>query len=82
MDNDDILRSLGVVDENAAIDKVSQACRNAGKPWSAVTFNAQHAEMLISKGCRMLSPTNDIRLAVAGVNAVKNDFAALFAKKE
>lgn len=82
----DLSQSLGVTGQFfhekclAAIDKVSQACRNAGKPWSAVTFNAEHAEMLISKGCKMLSPTNDIRLAVAGVNTVKKDFADLFSK--
>lgn len=82
----DLSQSLGVIGQFfhekclAAIDKVSQACRNTGKPWSAVTFNAEHAEMLISKGCRMLSPTNDIRLTVAGVNSVKRDFEALFAK--
>ena len=82
----DLSQSLGVTGQFfhekclAAIDKVSQACRNTGKPWAAVTFNPQHAEMLTSKGCRMLSPTNDVRLAVAGVNAVKQDFADLFSK--
>ena len=82
----DLSQSLGVTGQFfhekclEAIDKVAHACREAGKPWAAVTFNAQHAEMLTSKGCRMLSPTNDIRLAVAGVNAVKKDFSDLFAK--
>ena len=82
----DLSQSLGVTGEFfhekclAAIDKVSQACRDAGKPWAAVTFNAKHAEMLVSKGCQMLSPTNDVRLAVAGVNAVKNDFVDLFSR--
>ena len=82
----DLSQGLGVTGQFfhekclAAIDKVSAACRNAGKPWSAVTFNAEHAEMLISKGCRMLSPTNDVRMIVAGVNTIKKDFNALFAK--
>lgn len=82
----DLSQSLGVTGEFfhekclTAIDKVALACRNTGKPWAAVTFNPKHAEMLISKGCKMLSPTNDVRLAVAGVNAVKQDFADLFSK--
>ncbi|HEY0982501.1 HpcH/HpaI aldolase family protein, partial [Schlesneria sp.] len=82
----DLSQSLGVTGQFfhekclEAIDKVAMACREAGKPWAAVTFNAQHAEMLLSKGCKMLSPTNDIRLAVAGVNSVKKDFAELFSK--
>ena len=82
----DLSQSLGVTGQFfhekclAAIDKIAKACRDAGKPWAAVTFNPKHAEMLISKGCRMLSPTNDIRIAVAGVNAVKHDFADLFSK--
>jgi 4-hydroxy-2-oxoheptanedioate aldolase len=82
----DLSQSLGVTGDFfhekclAAIDKVSQACRDAGKPWAAVTFNPKHAEMLTSKGCRMLSPTNDVRLAVAGMNAIKQDFADLFSK--
>ena len=62
----------------AAIDRVSAACRNAGKPWAAVAFNPQHAEMLVEKGCRMISPTNDTRVVVNGVAAAKKDFAKFF----
>ena len=82
----DLSQSLGVTGQFfhekclEAIDKIANACRDVGKPWAAVTFNAKHAEMLVSKGCTMLSPTNDIRLAVAGVNAVKQDFADLFSR--
>lgn len=82
----DLSQSLGVTGQFfhdkclAAIERVSQACRNAGKPWSAVTFNAEHAQMLMSKGCTMLSPANDIKLAVAGVNSIKQSFADVFAK--
>ena len=80
----DLSQSLGVTGQFfhekclTAIDRVSKACRDAGKPWAAVTFNAQHAAMLVDKGCRMLSPTNDIKIAVAGVNTVKGEFADLF----
>ena len=81
----DLSQSLGVTgqffDEKclAAIDKVSAACRNTGKQWAAVAFNPQHAEMLVSKGCKMLSPTNDTRVVVAGVASAKKDFAKFFA---
>ena len=82
----DLSQSLGVTGQFfhekclAAIDQVALACRNTGKPWAAVTFNPEHAAMLMEKGCRMLSPTNDVRIAVAGVNSVKKDFAELFSK--
>ena len=82
----DLSQSLGLTGQFfhekclEAIDKIAKACRDAGKPWAAVTFNPKHAEMLMNKGCRMLSPTNDVRVAVAGVNAVKQDFADLFSK--
>lgn len=62
----------------AGIDKVAAACRKHNKPWGAVTFNPEHAKMLYDKGCRMLSPTNDVRLIVAGMNAVKQTFSDLF----
>ena len=80
----DLSQSLGVTgqffDEKclAAIDRVAAACRNTGKTWAAVAFNPQHAEMLVSKGCRMVSPANDTRLVVAGVAAIKKDFASVF----
>ena len=34
--------------------------------------------MMMEKDCRMLSPTNDVRIAVAGVKSVKKDFAEFF----
>lgn len=80
----DLSQSLGVTgqffDEKclAAIDRVAAACRNAGKSWAAVAFNPQHAEMLFSKGCRMISPVNDTKLIVSGVNAIKKDFSSFF----
>lgn len=62
----------------AAIDRVSAACRKHGKHWGAVTPTPEHAAMAIEKGCTLLSPTNDVRLFNAGVQAVKRSFAQLF----
>lgn len=62
----------------AAIDKVAEACRRHGKSWGAVTPQIKHAEMLYEKGCRMLSPTNDVRIINAGIASVKQHFAKFF----
>ena len=43
-----------------------------------MAFNPQHAEMLVSKGCRMVSPVNDTKLVVLGLAAAKKDFAKYF----
>lgn len=80
----DLSQALGVTGEfmhpkcQEAIDKVAAACRKYNKPWGAVTPNPEHCEMLHSKGCRMLSMTNDSRIVQAGLNAVKTNFAKLF----
>lgn len=81
----DLSQAYGVIgdfmhpDCQAAIDKVAAACRKHGKQWGAVTPNPTHAEMLFEKGCRMLSPTNDVKLIGAGIAAVKQQFGKFFA---
>lgn len=81
----DLSQALGVTGDFMhpkcleAIDKVAAACRKHNKPWGAVTPNPEHCEMLHSKGCRMLSVTNDSRVVQAGLNAVKANFAKFFA---
>ncbi|MBM4074332.1 MAG: host specificity protein [Planctomycetes bacterium] len=81
----DLSQSLGVTGDFfhdkclAAIDKVSTAIRNTGKGLAAVCVNPQHAELLYSKGCRILTPVNDTRLIVNGINATKKDYAKFFA---
>ncbi len=82
----DLSQCLGVVGDFLhpkclkAIDRVSAACRKHGKHWGAVTPTPEHAAMCIEKGCTMFSPTNDVRLFNAGVKAVKQSFAGLFAR--
>jgi 2-dehydro-3-deoxyglucarate aldolase/4-hydroxy-2-oxoheptanedioate aldolase len=81
----DLSQSLGVTGQFfhekclAAIDRVAAACRNSGKSWAAVAIDPQHAEMLVDKGCRMISPVSDSKLIVAGVAATKQEFAKFFA---
>lgn len=81
----DLSQSLGVTGQFfhekclAAIDRVAAACRNHGKHLAAVAFNPEHAAMLHEKGCRLLSPGNDVRVVQAGLQAIKRDFTDLFA---
>lgn len=80
----DLSQSLGVTGEFfhpkclEAIDRVQAACRKHGKHWGAVSVSPEHADMLIEKGCRMLSPTADVKIVTAGVQSVKNSYAKYF----
>jgi 2-dehydro-3-deoxyglucarate aldolase/4-hydroxy-2-oxoheptanedioate aldolase len=80
----DLSQSLGVTGDFfnpkciAAIDRVAAACARHGKQWGAVTVNPEHCDLLVSKGCRMISPTNDVRLVNAGLQAFKSQFAKYF----
>lgn len=80
----DLSQALGVTGDfmnpkcMEAIDRVAAACRKHNKAWGAVTPSPEHAEMLYSKGCRMLSMTNDSRFINAGLQAVKNQYAKFF----
>ena len=77
----DLSQNLGVVGEMmhekclAALDKVSAACKKHKKSWGAVSWGNQHAQMLVDKGCRMISPCSDIRILKAGLESVKKEFA-------
>ena len=80
----DLSQALGLTGEFmhpdclAAIDRVAAACRNHGKGWGAVSVSPQHAAMLVEKGCRLLSPTSDVKLINTGIAAVKREYAAYF----
>lgn len=77
----DLSQSLGVTGQFfhekcvKAIERIGQACRNTGKHLAAVVWNEKHAQLLYDNGCRLLSPTNDVKIVVAGMNAVKTEFA-------
>lgn len=80
----DLSQALGVTGQFLharcieAIDRVADACRAHGKTWGAVTPSAEHASRLLEKGCSMFSAVNDVRLANAGITALKAEYAALF----
>lgn len=80
----DLSQSLGVTGNffhekcTKAIDRVAAACRKHGKHFGAVCFNPEHADMLVEKGCKMLSPTTDIKLVIEGSKAVKQQYKRYF----
>jgi 2-dehydro-3-deoxyglucarate aldolase/4-hydroxy-2-oxoheptanedioate aldolase len=61
-----------------AIDRVAEACRAHGKQWGAVTPSPDYADMLIDKGCTLISPTNDVKLVTTGLAAVKEAYSSLW----
>jgi 2-dehydro-3-deoxyglucarate aldolase/4-hydroxy-2-oxoheptanedioate aldolase len=62
-----------------AIDQVAAACKQHGKHWGAVCLNPEHADMLIDKGCKMLSPASDVKIINAGIGAIKQQYSKYFA---
>jgi len=80
----DLSQSLGVTGDFfhpkciAAIDRVAAACEKHGKHWGAVTISPEHADLLVSKGCRLVSPASDVKMVNAGIQAVKAQFAKYF----
>lgn len=80
----DLSQALGVTGDFMnpkcieAIDRVSAACRKHGKTWGAVTVTPEHTAMCVEKGCSLLSPVNDVRLANAGLKALRAEFSEWF----
>ncbi len=80
----DLSQALGDIGEITnernigALDRIAAACRNHGKPWGAVTPTPGYAEMLIEKGCTLISPTNDVKLVTSGLESVKKSFSNLW----
>lgn len=80
----DMSQSLGVTGEFMhprcleAIERISAACRKAGKPWGVVPISADYAGMCVEKGCRMLSVGADVRIINLGIESVKKAYARFF----
>jgi 2-dehydro-3-deoxyglucarate aldolase/4-hydroxy-2-oxoheptanedioate aldolase len=80
----DLSQALGVTGDFLhpeclrAVARIARACEAVGKPFGAVTTSPEHAQMLLEEGCRMLSPTNDVRTFQAGLDAVHDRFPMLF----
>ncbi|MBA3315088.1 MAG: aldolase/citrate lyase family protein [Planctomycetota bacterium] len=82
----DLSQALGVTGELfhpeclSAIDAVAAACKQHGKHWGAVSIGHEHAQMMLGKGCRLLSPANDVRLLQVALGVVGEEIAALKAR--
>lgn len=80
----DLSQALGVTGDFThercleAIDAVAGACRRHGKHWGAVTPTPDYAELLIEKGCTLVSAVNDVKLVGAGLDAMREAFAAVW----
>lgn len=80
----DLGQALGVIGDLTheralgAIDAVAAACRNQGKHWGAVTPTPEYADLLIEKGCTLITPTNDVKLVTTGLAATKKSFSGLW----
>ena len=80
----DLSQAVGVIgdftgkESMAAMDRVAEACRAHRKQWGAVTPSPGYAQLLIEKGCTLISPTNDVKLVTTGLVAVKEAFAELW----
>jgi 4-hydroxy-2-oxoheptanedioate aldolase len=80
----DLSQSLGVPGEFfhpiclSAIDRVAAACRRAGKHWGAACVGPDYVEMVLEKGCTVITPCSDSSLIVAGIQSIKQKYAMLF----
>jgi 2-dehydro-3-deoxyglucarate aldolase/4-hydroxy-2-oxoheptanedioate aldolase len=66
----------------AAIDAVAAACQRHGKPWGAVSLSRDHSRMMLDKGCRLLSPANDVRMLQMALGAMGEEVASLRAGRQ
>ena len=60
-----------------AVDRIAAACKANGKHWGAVTPTVEYAELLVEKGCTMITPTSDVKLVAAGLASVRERFGSL-----
>lgn len=80
----DLSQALGVTGDFmnelclAAVDRIAAACAGAGVALGAVTPNPDYAGLLATKGCTLISPTNDVKLFANGLAATVSAFPGLF----
>lgn len=80
----DLSQALGITGQMThpllldAISRIAEAARSHGKTLGAVSFSPEQAEILIEKGCRLISMTSDIRTFQEGIVAIKEKFHVLF----
>jgi len=59
----------------AALERVSAACQQAGKPWGVLSRDAEHARVCRELGCQLFSIFGDIDCFRAGLTALEERFA-------
>jgi 2-keto-3-deoxy-L-rhamnonate aldolase RhmA len=60
------------------IERIADACRQAGKPWGIVPRGADYAARMKRWGCRMFVLGFDIHALHAGIRAAKERYGAFF----
>src|SRR4051812_15725756 len=61
-----------------AIERISLACAEAGKPWGIVPRGPEYANRMRAWGCQMFVVGIDIHAFHAGIRTIKDRYAALF----
>ena len=61
----------------AALVQVSQACRDAGKPWGTLSRTPEHAQRCRELGCQLFSIAGDLDLIRRGLDATRSVFGDL-----
>jgi len=80
----DLSQNLGITGQfdhpqlSEAIDRVANACRQAGKHWGIVPPSPAMADMCVDKGCKMLVPVADVKILNAGIKANKEAYSKYF----
>ena len=59
----------------AALERVSAACREAGKSWGVLSRDAEHARVCRELGCQLFSIFGDVDCFRAGLRALEERFA-------
>ena len=63
------------------IEKIAQACTDAGKPWGIVPRGAEYADRMRGWGCRMFVLGFDHHAVHAGIRAAKERYGSFFATR-
>ncbi len=61
-----------------AIEKIAQACAQAGKPWGIVPRGPEYAARMLGWGCKMFVFGFDIHVVHAGIRATKSRYDSFF----
>jgi 4-hydroxy-2-oxoheptanedioate aldolase len=80
----DLSVALGVpgqflhADCKAALDRVSKACKRAGKSWGILVRGPEHAALCRDLGCQLFAFANDLSIVLQGFRAVRSTYSSFF----